>query len=36
MPKINNMTEIEFSSEKEGAVGAIIVAAGKGSRMGLG
>ncbi len=36
MPEVNNMTEIEFSGKKKGAVGAIIVAAGKGSRMGLG
>ncbi len=36
MQEANNTTEIEFLSNKKGAVGAIIVAAGQGSRMGLG
>ncbi|MGI6085450.1 MAG: 2-C-methyl-D-erythritol 4-phosphate cytidylyltransferase [Acetivibrionales bacterium] len=36
MPEVNNMTVTEYFREIEGAVGAIIVAAGKGSRMGLG
>lgn len=36
MPEVNNTNEIEFLSKKKGAIGAIIVAAGEGSRMGLG
>lgn len=36
MPEVNSITETEYLDKNEGAVGAIIVAAGKGSRMGLG
>jgi len=36
MPEVNDKTETNFLKGKKGAVGAIIVAAGKGSRMGLG
>ena len=36
MSKVNNIIETELLSKKKGAVGAIIVAAGKGNRMGLG
>ena len=36
MPKVKNINKTESLDKKKGAVGAIIVAAGKGSRMGLG
>jgi 2-C-methyl-D-erythritol 4-phosphate cytidylyltransferase len=36
MPEVDNITGTKHGKKNEGAVGAIIVAAGKGSRMGLG
>jgi len=36
MPEVHNITEENFLRREKGAIGAIIVAAGKGSRMGLG